>query len=157
MLVSIRMIRFEDSGIKVGVIILPGIKVTRCLGYRVLWQCVMGHYIFRGKRNRQRLPHTLAYGIRKKKSKCGEQKVFDCCLRSKVPFGHFIKNIDSSLVIAPSMSKVLLLPVKHPCLSTHASEVSQPIAAHDNQQAASIVVLPPLKITQSLKTSLAES
>lgn len=67
MLVCITMIRFQDSRIKVvGVIILPGTKITRCLGYRVLLQCLMGHDIFRGKRNRQRLLHTLAYGIRKK-------------------------------------------------------------------------------------------
>lgn len=36
MLVFTAMIRFQDSRIKIGVIILPGTKITRCLGYRVL-------------------------------------------------------------------------------------------------------------------------
>lgn len=36
MLVSVTTIRFQDSRIKEGVIILPGTKITRYLGYRVL-------------------------------------------------------------------------------------------------------------------------
>ena len=58
MLVSIRMIN------KVGVIIIPGTSVNRCLGCSDL--CLIGHGIFRDKRNGQQLVHTLAYGIGKK-------------------------------------------------------------------------------------------
>lgn len=64
-LVSTRMIN------KVGIIILPGTNVTMYLDYSNLF--LIGHGIFRDKRNRQQLELTLAYGIRKK-STCGEQR-----------------------------------------------------------------------------------
>lgn len=65
MLVSIR-IRLQNSRSKVDVIIISYTKVTRYLGHRVLWQCLIGYDILGGKRNGQQLVHTPTYVIRKK-------------------------------------------------------------------------------------------
>lgn len=61
--------KIMNSRSKVGVIIIPGTKATKCLSCRVLCQCLIGQDIFRDKRNRQQQVHTLAYGISKIKIK----------------------------------------------------------------------------------------